>query len=339
MSIQDEVAKLLCDIDLSRSSPPFLEKTFTSIRKQLAPHIDDPDFRSWFDTAVLPHFLRKVEMAYFDLVYDAKLSPESIGLDADFIESLKRKDEFARLSRLLAKWNVEIEVSVDIIERACLYNLYMKPSVIVDLNEEIRSNWAMKDASLLKRGVIRVLNFAASSTASMSSAVSEQAFSRAAFNFANLKTAAATSLLYVFMGTALPVALLTVIGTQASLLVGGWVAAKTGEGIHNTLDSYALHTRLQGLQSQLEAMLKQLTALNKQCADSITSCSQSNSVRDKLALSKLLSQLLVQKPQLSDLRASWAEEQSMMDCLQVTEIDDYLLVDLVEPDIDGFMAI
>jgi hypothetical protein len=32
-------------------------------------------------------------MAYFSLVYDAKLSPESIGLDADFIESLKRKDD------------------------------------------------------------------------------------------------------------------------------------------------------------------------------------------------------------------------------------------------------
>jgi hypothetical protein len=46
---------------------------------------------------------------------------------------------------------------VDILERACLYNLYMKASVIKDLNEEIRSSWAMKDASLLKRRVIRVL--------------------------------------------------------------------------------------------------------------------------------------------------------------------------------------
>jgi hypothetical protein len=325
-----EVTRLLQSVDLSRGSPPFLDKAFTQLRKKLVRRTTDPAFLHWLDHEALPHFLLKVEAAYFRLIYQAELSPESIGLDAGFIEDLKRKDEFARLARLLARWSTEIELSVDIIERACLYNLYMKPSVLKDITKEIRKNWGMQDASLLKRCVIRILNFAASSTSTLASQVKTKVISRVAMNLDNLKATALTSLLYMFMGTSLPVALLTVLGSQATLLIGGWAAARVGENIHDAIDSYALHSRLQVLQDQLDDILLHLAALNAQCAQAVSQCLHSPSDSAKLDLSRLLSKLLVQRTSASDLHSSCLEEETLLRALKVTECDDYLLVDLVE---------
>eukprot|EP00359_Climacostomum_virens_P003493 CAMPEP_0204909042 /NCGR_PEP_ID=MMETSP1397-20131031/7851_1 /ASSEMBLY_ACC=CAM_ASM_000891 /TAXON_ID=49980 /ORGANISM="Climacostomum Climacostomum virens, Strain Stock W-24" /LENGTH=328 /DNA_ID=CAMNT_0052078763 /DNA_START=23 /DNA_END=1009 /DNA_ORIENTATION=+ len=321
-------------MDLSQSSPPFLEKTFTQLRAQLVEHTEDLAFRFWLDNEALPHFLRKVEAAYFNLIFHSELSPETMGLDREFIASLKRKDEYARLSRLLARWNVEIELSVDLIERACLYKLYAKPAVLRNIKDEIRKNWGIRDDSMMKRCVIRILNFAAYSTAHWSSEVIEHTTSRLAFNFSNLKMTALTSLLYMFMGTAFPIAFLHVVGSQASLAIGGWVAAKAGDSIHHAFDAYAMKSKLKGIDTQLEALLSQLTYANTQCANAITSCAQTMTEGEKLSLNKLLSQLIVQRPSSEDLRASYMEETEMIDNIRVTEVDDYLLVELVEPSIE-----
>lgn len=331
MSIKTQVEDLLETIDLSQSSPPFLEKTITQLRTQLFTQTDSA-FRYWLDNEALPHFLHKVEQAYFNLINQAKVSSESVGLDPVFVANLKRNDEYARLARLLARWNVEIELSVDIIERACLYKLYARSSLLPDINQEIRRNWGLKDETLLKRGVIRVLNFAAYSTQSLSKEIVQQTTSALSLNFANLRTTAITSLLYMCMGSTFPIALMHVIGTQAAVVMGGWVASKAGENIHSSIDRLALKSRLKGLDSQLEGILTQLTYANAQCAHAITSCLEQGTEGSKLHLNRLLSQLLVERPSIEDLQGALEEEADMLARIHVTEEDDYLLVELEEPD-------
>lgn len=326
----------LDNLDLSLQSPPYLEKTFTQLRTQMAEQTADPVFREWLDNEALPWFLRKVENAYFTLIYQSEIPAESLGLENHFIAELKRKNEFTRLARLLARWNVEIELSVDIIERACLYGLYVKPCSMPNINDDIRKNWGLKDASMMKRCVFRILNFAAYSTAHLSAEVVEHTSERLALNLASLKTTALTSLLYMFMGSGFPIALMHVIGAHASVAIGGYVASKAGEKVHSAFDNYALHNRLKAVDSQLETILTQLTYTNTQAANAITLCHQTHGAEQHLK--RLIGQLLVHRASVDEMRASQMEETFMLENIRVTEEDDYLLVELVEPDFSESIA-
>lgn len=330
MSAISQASDFLAKVDLSVISPPYLERTFTRLRADMAAHTQDPAFRAWLDNEALPQFLRKVERAYFTLIFQSDLSPESLGLDAEFIAELKRKDQFTRLARLLAQWSVEIELSVDLIERACLYGLYEKPKGLLNINEHIRQNWGIKDASLLKQCVFRVLDFAVYGIGELSDNVIKNTRKQMKIELSNLKVAALGSLIFMFMGAGFPVALMHVIGTSAAVTIGDWISSKAAEHIHVVVDDYVLHSKLQELDSQLEGILNQLTYTNAKAANAIAAESEVA----HLEVIGVIEQLLVHRASVDDIRASQQVEALLLENIRMTEQEDYLLIELIDPDLE-----
>lgn len=162
---------------------------------------------------MLPKFLKKVTERYYS---DYLKSNIELDLEKEAINSSEYQTEISELAAILARWSTEIELAVDIIERAKLYNLYEIPEGLQNIYSELQAEWGKKQdpfKNRVYRFFLKVLSYGAGK---LSDTVKHSIMGIVSTNIAHSKAQILSGVIYAYFCGAFPWPILALLGTQLS---------------------------------------------------------------------------------------------------------------------------
>lgn len=322
------------NVNLSALSPPFLPGTFTSWRREYkAAKEDFLSYSNVVDHKLLPKFLKKVTKEYFNRILEETLQLNECGMSRDVMEQLKGRAELSELAAVMARWSVEIELAVDIFDRAQFYQLYVVPSELGKLYAELKSEWNGAAEPLLNRMYRFLLKIMSYYSESISGTIRSSITGIIATNLSQSRSMIITSVIYAYFSGIMPWPLLALLGTQLGWVLSGWLVTRLGHSLSNRLDSAQVYYHVAELRQHFEEMVSRLTFNNEESGLLISKCLHAVTKEEKQNRSRHLhdhlNSVLVKRDNIDQIfQNQFDEDKFIAENVIITEEEDWIRIDL-----------
>ena len=266
-----QLSQLIHSADLASLSSPYLPKTFSQWRSDLFVPGSTPEFIAKLDQVYLPQFLKKVSLAYKSAI----LSDPAVS------ELPAANDSVDNLVNVLTQWSIELELAVDLIERARTYQLYEIPYGYQDLFKELKTEWRGQD-SYSNQFSQFFFKHLARAALKLRTVAEDSVKGYVLQNLFQSKGSILLSVCYAYVSSTLPWPLLTLLGTQCSWIFGAVVVSQAGKKLCEKLEERSVLMKVDKLGKDLENMTADLmnrNAISLQLIGEAASGGESEQVR------------------------------------------------------------
>lgn len=322
------------NVNLSALTPPFMPSTFTSWRREFKGSREDfLHYSQTLDHKLLPKFLKKVTKEYFQRILEETLQLNECGMSQDVMELLKGRAELSELAAVMARWSVEIELAVDIFDRAQFYQFYVVPNELGKLYAELKTEWNGASEPLLNRMYRFLLKLVSYYSESISGTIRSSITGIIATNLSQSRSMIITSVIYAYFSGLMPWPLLALLGTQLGWVLSGWLVTRLGHSLSCRLDSAQVYYHIAELKQHFDEMVSRLTYNNEESGLLISKCFQAVTKEEKQQTSRHLhdhlNSVLVKKDNLDQLfQHQFDEDKFIAENAIITEEDDWIRIDL-----------
>ena len=141
-NIELQFLERMASVDLSSMTSPYIPRTFTIWRAEAFARYEGDllEFIKCIDYGYLPRYLKTISNAYHTAILN----------DPMLSELPKDEEGTSEVIRILTEWSIEVELAVDLVERAKLYKIYEIPYGYSDLFTEIKAEWRNPQANSSK---------------------------------------------------------------------------------------------------------------------------------------------------------------------------------------------
>lgn len=253
MDIDSHLSELINSTPLASITSPYLPKTFSIWRSELFQQNSGPvsEFITKLDQVYLPQFLKRVSLAYKSAI----LSDPSI---SDLPAS---NDSVETLVNILAQWSIELELAVDLIERARTYQLYEIPYGYQDLFKELKNEWRGQESYSNKFSQF-FFKYLAQAAVKLKTVAEDSVKGYVLQNLFQSKGSILISVCYAYVSSTLPWPLLTLLGTQCSWIFSAVVISKVGKKVCEKIEEKSVLMKVEKLGKDLEKMTADLMNRN-----------------------------------------------------------------------------
>ena len=325
-----ELTSLLRDsaeaCDLAAFKSPYLPKTFSKWRKSMLPSPPTLSSLTLCDDQLLPHFLEKVYLQYYTSL---TLNPSAdLDLPPALLSDPTTRDSLQSAASSIALWSTEIELSVDILDRAQVYGLYTVPRELAGLYEDLQKEWSVEEEPVTKRLYRFLVHLMAYATDKLTDITKRHIVNIAALNFAHAKSSIISGAVSAYMYGAFPWPVLALLGSQMTFVIGGWLVMKLGRGLSRSVDSSQVRAHLAELRKKFVTMREELKAINSRTSSLIRALISSPfpSNEGKSELATMLNSFLVQKQDDSVYRLM-EEQGEAQEEIVFYEDEDWMVMD------------
>lgn len=314
----------IASTDLQSISSPYLTKTFAQWRSIQFQQYSGPlsEFIELFDNIYLPKFLKCVSNAYQIAI-----------LNDPSISSLPKHDQVVSdLIKVLTQWSIELELAVDLIERAKLYKLYEVPHGFSDLFDELKSEWRTSESisHRLYKKFLRYLIFASEHAKSyISDTLKGYILDNVLQNKGNL----IASIFYSYFCSTVPWPVIALLGTQCVTIVSAVVMTKVGDGITDKLERAELRFKAEEIKNKFEVLIADLMYRNEYSQKLIQKIAEKRMESDLIALSEHFNAVLCHKELKNNGQEEFDEDQYIVNNSKI-ELDEEGWLVLEPPDLD-----
>ena len=316
--ISDEVAA--CDLNAYKS--PFLPKTFTKWRKSIQKGALTAQFVQEVDEQLLPRFLEKVFLRYHGQLTQNQGTPE-LNLSPVLLQQEDVMQAYQEVAVAIASWSTEIELAMDIVERAQAYGMYEMPRDLQELYRDLQIEWGVDEEPTIRRLYRFLVHLMAYAADSLSSITKRSIVKIASCNLLHAKSSILSGVLSAYMYGSFPWPVLALLGSQLGFLASAWLALKLGNGAIQRADSIQVRGHLKVLAGKFAGLREDLRAVNAHATKLIRQVITDNTGQDELA--SLLNGFLVKKQDESVYRLMQSSEEH--DELLFYEDSDWLVMD------------
>ena len=308
--------------DLTAYKSPFLPKTFTKWRKSILKSPPSPEFAQQVDEQLFPRFLEKVFLQYHSELTQHQTNPD-LDLPPELLEHPDVRQSYHEVAVTIAGWNTEIEVAMDVVERAQLYGLYQVPGDLKELYADLQREWAAEEEPTMTRMYRFLVHLMAYATDQLSDLTKRHIVKIASVNLLQAKSSIISGVLSAYMYGSFPWPVLALLGSQLGFMASGWLALKLGRGVSQRVDSLQIRGHLKELSTKFALLRDELQAVNSHATHLIRQCLSGESKQDELA--EVLNAFLVKKQDESAYRLMHSSE--VPDELVFYEDEDWLVMD------------
>jgi hypothetical protein len=288
--------------DLAKVRSPYLSKTFSAWRKTALTVPVTSEFASIVDDHLLRRFLDKVYIRYYDqLTQEHGLT--DLEMSREILQDPATHQEFLSAADTIAQWSIEIELAVDVLDRAQLYGLYTVPEDLTALYTDLQREWNIESEPTITRMYRFLVHLMAYTTDKLTDLTKRHILHIAGTNIMQAKSAIVSGVIYAYMYGCIPWTVLALLGSQMGFVIGGWLVMRVGSRISRSVDGSQVRMHLNELKSKFSALVKDLKAVNVQAEGLIRSCLEQGKCEEKKAeLANLLNGFLVKKQDESAYR-------------------------------------
>lgn len=322
MELVTLVSEEVTACDLAAYKNPFLPKTFTKWRRSILKGPPSAQFLLEVDEQLLPRFLEKVLLRYHAQLTQSQGTPE-LDLSPVLLQHVNVMQAYQEVAMAIAGWNTEIELAMDVVERAKAYGLYEMPGDLRELYTDLQQEWAVEEEPTARRLYRFLVHLMAYATDSLSSITKRHIVKIASFNLLHAKSSILSGVLSAYMYGSFPWPVLALLGSQLGFMASGWLALKLGRGVSERVDSLQVRGHLKELAGKFAGLREDLKAVNARATELIRHAVTDHTGQDELA--SLLNGFLVKKQDESVYRLMQASEEP--EELLFYEDEDWLVMD------------
>jgi hypothetical protein len=311
-------------VDFTAVRAPFLVKTLTKWRRQYWDTLPKTQATvTWLDSEMTAQVLTKVEARYFAELAESDCAARDFGLPAKVIDDLRSHQDYLQLAALMARWAMELEQAWDILDRAQLYGMYTIPRKHHEAFGELRTAWAVSDKQLKDKLSSFSANLLGRGAETVASKVQKSMESTGVHSLISAKSSLIYGFIHAYLSGKVPWAVLAMVGTSASWVLGGMLVLKLGHSVHARLSSAQLSEFIRHLTINFERLIDKLSSLNAVASRLlIDEFGNSDCEELKMVLDKLFERKHMEFSQFFD------EETYLGHHIRVSEEEDYILVSL-----------
>lgn len=314
--LEQKMLEYLREVDLSQLSSPYLSKTFTLWRTELYNSYRGPmePFIDLIDNTYLPKYLNQISNCY-------KLSI----LSSPEVETLPKHDEVTTdIVSILTEWTVQIELSVDIIQRASLYGLYKISDTQEQLFEDLQKEWKNSDkpSNIFFR---YCLGYFSSITFKLKEYVSESIKSFIIGNLFQYHGIAMIKIFCAYFSSTMPYPIIAIMGAKFIYVFMNIVGDKVGGKIIEPIERANLHLKLVEIKSELKNLTGNLKETNLIACQLIRQACL-DPMQDLRSLNAVINELINHEPD-QHVADEPVEEAFIAKYSNVHEEDDWMIID------------
>lgn len=254
MEIHQKLESWLEGVNFSCLTSPYLPKTFSLWRLELFSEFsgDLHSFIEIVDYQYLPRFLKKISLAY----------QNAILTDPSISDLPKTDDSALVLVRVLTEWSVELELAVDLIDRARIYKLYEIPHGYHNLFKELKDEWRGSQ-SYSKKLIQYTLKYIIKATEQAISMFTDSVKGNVMQNLFKSRGSLMASIIYAYFCGTMPWPVLALLGTQCTWIFSSVMVNKVGEKVCEKIEMANFNKSVKRLREELEGMISDLMCRNE----------------------------------------------------------------------------
>lgn len=314
--LEQKMLEYLRELDLSQLSSPYLSKTFTLWRSELYKSYKGPieSFIDLIDNTYLPKYLSQISNAY-------KLSM----LSNPELETLPKHDEVTTdIVNILTEWTVQIELSVDIIQRASLYGLYKISDSQEQLFEDLQKEWknSEKPSNIFFR---YCLGYFSSITFKLKEYLADGIKNYLIENLIQYHGIALVNVFCAYFTSTMPYPIIAIMGARFIYMFMSIVGNKIGGKIVEPIERANLHLKLVEIKGELKNLTGNLTETNLIACQLIRQACL-DPFQDLRSLNAVLNELINHEPD-QHIANDPVDEIFIAKYSNVHEEDDWMIID------------